>query len=130
MGGILSSRLSTSLHLGMIEPTLKPSRDALEDFSITALLGITLFPAIGVLAFVASSLLHLEFPSLYMAVTACLYAGLLIAIVVSFFSYYAAIVSTRFGLDPDSVVIPMISGFMDFLGTNSLLFALVFLGIA
>ncbi|MBU7010413.1 MAG: magnesium transporter [Theionarchaea archaeon] len=130
LGGILSSRLSTSLHLGMIEPTLKPSRDALEDFSITALLGITLFPAIGVLAFLASSLLHLEFPSLYAAVTACLCAGLLIAIVVSFFSYYAAIVSTRFGLDPDNVVIPMISGFMDFLGTNSLLFALVFLKIA
>lgn len=130
LGGILSSRLSTSLHLGMISPTIKPSREAFEDFSVVALLGMTLFPAIGVLAFVASSTLNLEFPSLSLVVTACLYAGLMIACVVSFLSYYAAILSTRFGLDPDSVVIPMISGLMDFLGTNSLIFALVSLGIA
>lgn len=130
LGGILSSRLSTSIHLGMIEPTLKPRREALEDFSVVALLGITLFPAIGFLAFLASSLFDLAFPPLYLVAQACLYAGLLIALVVSFLSYYAAIVSTRFGLDPDSVVIPMISGFMDFLGTNVLLFALISLGIA
>ena len=130
LGGILSSRLSTSIHLGMIEPTLKPRREALEDFSVVALLGVTLFPAIGFLAFLASRFFDLAFPSLYLVAQACLYAGLLIAVVVSFLSYYAAIISTRFGLDPDSVVIPMISGFMDFLGTNALLFALISLGIA
>jgi mgtE-like transporter len=130
LGGILSSRLSTALHLGMIESTWKPSSEAVEDFSIIALLGITLFPAIGVLAFGASVLLGLDFPPLYLVVQACLYAGLLIAVVVCFLSYYAAVASTRFGLDPDSVVIPMISGFMDFLGTNCLLFALIALGIA
>ncbi len=130
LGGILSSRLSTSLHLGMIESTWKPSTEALEDFSVIALLGITLFPAIGVLAYSASVLLNLTFPPLHLVVKACLYAGLLIAVVVSFLSYYAAVASTRFGLDPDSVVIPMISGFMDFLGTNCLMIALIFLGIA
>jgi mgtE-like transporter len=130
LGGILSSRLSTALHLGMIESTWKPSSEAVEDFSIIALLGITLFPAIGVLAFGASVLLGLDFPPLYLVVQACLYAGLLIAVVVCFLSYYAAVASTRFGLDPDSVVIPMISGFMDFLGTNCLLFALIALRIA
>lgn len=130
LGGILSSRLSTSIHLGMIEPTLKPRREALEDFSVVALLGMTLFPSIGFLAFLASRLLDLAFPPLHLVAQACLCAGLLIAIVVSFLSYYAAILSTRFGLDPDSVVIPMISGFMDLLGTNALLFALYSLGIA
>ena len=130
LGGILSSRLSTSIHLGMISPTIKPNKEALEDFSVVALLGMTLFPAIGVLAFVSCKILNLEFPHLHLAVTACLYAGLLIALVVNFLSYYAAILSTRFGLDPDSVVIPMISGLMDFLGTNSLIFALISLGIA
>ncbi|MBU6997625.1 MAG: magnesium transporter [Theionarchaea archaeon] len=130
LGGILSSRLSTGLHLGMIESTWRPSSDALEDFSVITLLGITLFPAIGVLAFGASTFLGLDFPPLYLVVQACLYAGVLIAVVVCFLSYYAAVASTRFGLDPDSVVIPMISGFMDFLGTNCLLVALVALGIA
>lgn len=130
LGGILSSRLSTSLHLGMIESTLKPSREALQDFTVVAFLGVTLFPAIGVLAYLVSVILHLDIPPLHLVISACLYAGLLIAAVVSFLSYYAAILSTRFGLDPDSVVIPMISGLMDFLGTNSLVFALVFLGIA
>ncbi|MBU7029987.1 MAG: magnesium transporter [Theionarchaea archaeon] len=130
LGGILSSRLSTSLHLGMIESSLKPSREALQDFTVVALLGITLFPAIGVLAYLASTVLHLDFPPLHLVVSACLYAGILIAVVVSFLSYYSAILSTRFGLDPDSVVIPMISGLMDFLGTNALVAALVLLGIA
>jgi mgtE-like transporter len=130
LGGILSSRLSTSLHLGMIESTWKPSTEALQDFSVVALLGITLFPSIGILAYMASSILHLTFPPLYLVIQACFFAGLLIASIVSFFSYYAAIASTRFGLDPDSVVIPMISGFMDFLGTNCLLFTLIALGIA
>lgn len=130
LGGILSSRLSTSLHLGMIEPTAKPSTHTLQDFSVVALLGATLFPAIGVLAYLASMILTLEAPPLHLVIAACFYAGLLIAVVVSFLSYYAAILSTRFGLDPDSVVIPMISGLMDFLGTNSLIFALISLGIA
>jgi mgtE-like transporter len=130
LGGILSSRLSTSLHLGMIESSWKPSTEALQDFSVVALLGITLFPSIGILAYMASSILHLTFPPLYLVIQACFYAGLLIASIVSFFSYYAAITSTRFGLDPDSVVIPMISGFMDFLGTNCLLFTLIALRIA
>ena len=129
LGGILSSRLSTSLHLGMIHPALKPTREALEDFSVVALLGVTLFPSIGIIAYAASAAMHLEFPPLRAVILACLYAGLLIAVVVSFFSYYAAILSTRFGLDPDSVVIPMITGSMDFLGTNSLILALLFLGI-
>jgi mgtE-like transporter len=130
LGSILSSRLSTSLHLGMIEPAAKPSGEAVRDFSVVALLGITLFPAIGILAYLASVMLSLESPSLHQVVAACFYAGILIAVVVSFLSYYAAILSTRFGLDPDSVVIPMISGLMDFLGTNSLIFALISLGIA
>ncbi|MBU7044373.1 MAG: magnesium transporter [Theionarchaea archaeon] len=130
LGGILSSRLSTSLHLGMIQPALNPPREVVEDFLVVALLGVTLFPSIGVLAFLASTLLHLEFPPLSSVILACLYAGLLIAAVVSFLSYYAAILSTRFGLDPDSVVIPMITGSMDFLGTNALILALLFLGIA
>ncbi len=130
LGGILSSRLSTSLHLGMIKSTLKPSREALEDFTVVLFLGITLFPAIGVLAYLASVVLNLEFASLHLVVFTCLFAGVLIAFVVSLLSYYAAILSTRFGLDPDSTVIPMISGLMDFLGTNSLVFAIVFLGIA
>lgn len=130
LGGILSSRLSTSLHLGMISPAVKPSREAFQDFTVMTFLGITLFPAIGVLAYLASRALHLEFPDPTLVFAACFYAGLLIAIVVSFLSYYSAILSTRFGLDPDSVVIPMISGIMDFLGTNVLIFAFISLGIA
>jgi cation transporter-like permease len=114
----------------MIQPSFKPTRKVIEDFSMVALLGVTLFPSIGVLAYIASRALHLEFASLASIILACLYAGLLIAVVVSFLSYYAAILSTRFGLDPDSVVIPMITGSMDLLGTNSLILALLFLGIA
>lgn len=130
LGGILSSRLSTSLHLGMIESTWKPTREAVEDFLVVVLLGITLFPFIGGLAYMASTMLGLQFPPVYQVMKACFYAGLLIAVVVNFLSYYAAVASTRFGLDPDSVVIPMISGFMDFLGTNCLLIVLIALEIA
>ncbi|MGD2249225.1 MAG: magnesium transporter [Candidatus Methanofastidiosia archaeon] len=130
LGGILSSRLSTSLHLGMIESTWKPTQEALEDFLVVTLLGITLFPSIGGLAYIAGVILGLQFPPLSHVLKACFYAGLLIAVVVNFLSYYAAVVSTKFGLDPDSVVIPMISGFMDFLGTNCLLIVLIALQIA
>jgi mgtE-like transporter len=47
LGGMLSSRLASQLHVGLLEPRALPSRTALLDFSLTGLLALLAFTGVG-----------------------------------------------------------------------------------
>src|SRR5205823_13956625 len=81
LGGILSSRLSTKLHLGVIAPTSVPGREALLDCLLVFLLGapVFLFNAVG--AQLLSRVLGQAGPGLGGMVAASMVAG---AFVVAF----------------------------------------------
>ena len=58
-----------------------------------------------------------------------LVAGVMATAVAIVVSYYVAIVTTRFGLDPDNHSVPIITSVMDLTGTISFLFALGIFGV-
>src|SRR5436305_3395225 len=62
LGGILSSRLSSKLHLGVIEPLSVPQRPARRDFVLTFFFALPVFTLVAVSADVAAAVAGLASP--------------------------------------------------------------------
>src|SRR5437764_4823399 len=62
LGGILSSRLASKLHLGVVEPVNVPQRAARDDFILTFLFAIPVFVLVAVSSDVAAGVAGLHSP--------------------------------------------------------------------
>ncbi len=113
LSGMLTSRLSSMLHLGTLDPTPLPQKGAYENFMLIYILAAVTFIMIGSAAF------GVQPDSLaYVTVIAIvLIAGMLTTTVINILSYYVAIAATKFNLDPDDHCIPITSSVMDVVGT-------------
>ena len=69
-------------------------------------------------------------PGLVDVVAVALLGGLLATVCVVIVAYYATIFAVRFGLDPDTHGIPMVTSALDFVGAFALILAIVAVGVA
>jgi len=129
LGGILSARLGSDLHTGLVEPRRLPQKQALLQGSITVLFSLAAFTGVGLIAHVASLLFGFSSPGLVAMVGVALAAGLLALVLLFFVAYYAATATYRFGLDPDNHGIPIVTATMDLLGVLCLVAAIVSFGV-
>jgi mgtE-like transporter len=129
LGAILSSRLASKLHLGVVSPRLRPEALAWLDASIVFLFSVVNSVLTGVAAHLAARLIGLESPGLVDMIGITVVAGLIATIPVIVVAYYTAVATFRLGLDPDNHGIPMITSAMDFVGVISLVLALLAYGI-
>jgi mgtE-like transporter len=129
IGGILSGRLATKLHLGLIDPTPVPGRVARRDIgaALALALPLLLFNAVG--AHVLSLLVRHESPGLDAMVAVSLLGGVLTIAYVVVVAYYGTIASFRVGLDPDTYGIPLVTSTVDFTGAVALVLAIVMVGL-
>jgi mgtE-like transporter len=130
LGGILSSRLSSKLQLGLITARGAPEALAYLDSSLVVAFGVVVFTFIGVMGVVYSALTGLAHPSATTMIGGTLVAGLMATGIAIIVSYYVAILTTRFGLDPDNHSVPIITSVLDLTGVISFLFALAIFGVA
>ncbi len=129
MGGILASRFSSMLHLGLLEPKLIPERDVLRSFGIMHFLGLVIFTLVGIFGQIVNYTLSIPtIPTIYMVATTVV-AGQLLTALLNFMAYYFSILSFMRGIDPDNVGIPLITSLMDVLGTGCLILSLKLFGI-
>lgn len=124
LGGILSARLSSMLHIGTTEPKPFPDKLVSANFAVIYLFSGVFFCIVGLLAYSASILLGLPTPNIVTLLTISLLGGILVATFLNFASYYIAILSFRFGLDPDNDTIPLITSLTDVVGVLCLLLAM------
>lgn len=129
IGGILSSRLSSKLQLGVITPRGRPERPALVDATIVIALGLVVFTAIGVIAAVLASITGVARPASELMVVGTVLAGLVVLPVTLVVGYYVAVLTTRFGLDPDNHGVPTITATLDLTGVAAVLFVMSVLGV-
>ena len=129
LGGILSSRLSTKLHLGLMTPASFPSRDARTDGALILMLGVPvyLFNALG--AHLVGRLLGQASPGLLQMAVVSLLGGLIAVLFVAAVAYYGTIAAVRFGADPDTYGIPLVTSSVDFAGAVALIVVIVSVGI-
>ncbi len=132
LGGILSSRLSSKIHLGLLAPRGLPPMAAFRDFVLiyTFATGVYLF--IGAASHVLAVALFPDgsSPGLLAMVGISTLAGLIATTAAVLAAYYGSVASYRLGLDPDTYGIPIITAAVDLLGFMSLIIALIFFGLA
>lgn len=129
LGGILSSRLSTSFQLGLIEPDLVPDRRAREAGLVVATLAVpvALFNAAG--AHLVAVALGVRTPGLLPLLGVSVLAGAVVVAFVLAVAYYGTMAATRVGLDPDTHGIPIVTSTVDFVGAVALIVAVITLGV-
>ena len=100
IGGILSSRLSTKLHLGVIEPRALPQRGARLDILFAFSLTVPVFVLNGLLASAFGTLFSLSTPGTVRLVAISLIGGMIATALAGVIAYYGTVVATRVGVDP------------------------------
>jgi mgtE-like transporter len=130
LGGILASRLSSKLQLGVITARGRPEAPALVDASLVVGFGLVIFAVMGVAAVALSDLFDRARPAAGVMIGGTILAGVVLLPIVLAVGYYVAVVTSRFGLDPDNHSVPIITSVMDLAGVAALLLAMSVLGVA
>lgn len=122
LGTILSSRLTTRLHLGT---TSFDPHDRMLWANVVAILALaaTIFTALGIGAWLLGFVLDSTIP-LRTLLTISLVSGLSVAIIAVVFSFLTTYGSYRLGIDPDDTTIPIVTNVVDVFGM------LIFIGIS
>ena len=130
LGGILSGRLSSKIHLGIVIPQPRPDHQARSDMLYAYVLALPVFAFNGIGAhFVGRALGHAS-PGMLRMVVAAMAGGLVAMLFVLALAYYGTILAVRGGVDPDTYGIPVVSSSVDFIGAFTLILAIVTLGIS
>ena len=130
LGSILSSRLASKLHLGVIEPVAVPTRPARNDFVLTFAFAVPVFTLVAVSAEIAASVFNQASPGVLQMIGVSLMGGFIATVFAVGIAYYGSIATFRLGLDPDNHGIPLLTSSMDLVGAFALILALVLLGVA
>lgn len=130
LGGILTSRFSSLLHMGILEPRRFPGRVAMENFAIIYIFAMWVFTLVGISSYAVAVLLGWGSPPLWEMVLLSLTAGLVTVTVLNIISYYVAVFTHRLSLDPDDHSIPLTSSAIDSVGAISLMVFIVIMGLA
>jgi mgtE-like transporter len=129
LGGILSSRVATNLHLGLVEPEMRPGREARRDALLVLLIGFPIFLFNGIGADLVARLIGSATPGIGWMVLASLIGGLGAVLFVIALAYYGTIAAWRVDVDPDTYGIPVVTASVDFVGVVALIVTVVALGI-
>jgi mgtE-like transporter len=130
LGGIFASRTTSKLQIGVITARGLPATPALVDASIVVGLAVTVFLLVGVVAYGLGEATGLPgMPPFGTLVGGTTLAGLIATPVTLAASYYLAIGTYRFGLDPDNQSVPIITSLMDLAGIAVVLFVMTSLGV-
>lgn len=129
LGGNLSSfvasRISTQLHLGILEPEFTIRKNSLREVMNVILLSFFIFPLLAIATFFIQNVISLSSTPLQELVRISWEAGLLTTLVVAvILGFSVSILSWRFNFDPDDVTIPILSAVADFAGIFFLILVL------
>lgn len=130
LAGILSARLATKLHLGVIDPSRVAIGPVAPDLMLVFLIAVPIYLVLGVAADVLAAIVGLASPGVVEMLEVVMLAGVLATALTCVIAYGAALVTYRLGWDPDNNGVPMVSSTSDFLGAASFMVALVILGLS
>jgi mgtE-like transporter len=130
LGSILASRLSSKIHLGLLEPRSFPPLTTFRDFNLVYMFAVGVFVFVGSASHVLALITGYESPGLALMIVVSLFGGLIATTAAIVVAYYSSIGTYRFGLDPDNHSIPIITATMDLVGVFSLIISLIIFGLA
>jgi len=127
LGSVLSARLSTALHLGVL--SFEPDDERLVGNAVaTVALAVTVFPLVGAGAWAVTRATGSARLALWTVVGIAFASGVLLAVLAVLVTVVTAYGAYRLEADPDDVVIPVVTNVCDVLGVV-VLFAVVEVGL-
>ncbi|WP_294004130.1 magnesium transporter [uncultured Methanobrevibacter sp.] len=111
--GSFASRLSTSLHIGLIAPHFEFSEDLDNNIFASFVLTLVLSIFLGIVAKLFCILLHYESIALMDFILICTIAGLISNLIMLPITMLISFKSFENGWDPDNITSPIIAGFGD-----------------
>lgn len=114
LGSVLAARLSTALHLGTLSFGVDDT--LLGNALATMALALTMFPAIGIGGWVLASVTADARLPLVTVLLVSLASGVALALISVFVTVIVTYAAYRLQLDPDDVVIPVVTNTCDVLG--------------
>ncbi len=128
LGGVLSSRLATKFHLGLLDPDGVPSRRVGSDVAMIFSLAVPVFIVAALTAELGGLITGDVGPGVISLIAAVMLGGMIATACLVIVAYYTTVVAVRFGLDPDTYGIPVVASTLDFVGAFALILALVSVG--
>nr|WP_233265083.1 magnesium transporter [Halomarina oriensis] len=122
LGSVLASRLSTAFHLGTL--SFGADETLLGNAIATVALSLTVFPVIGAGAWLLTSLLTESGLTFTTVLVVAVVSGAVLAVLAVLVTVTTAYAAYQLELDPDDVVIPVVTNTCDVLGVL-VLFAVV-----
>ncbi|MDG5821170.1 magnesium transporter [Natronococcus sp. A-GB7] len=122
LGAILSSRLSTRLHLGTTEFDPR-DRELWANVGAVLALAATIFTALAFGAYLLGGLIGSTLP-LSTLLLISLVSGMSVAVIAVLFSFATTYASYRLGVDPDDTTIPVVTNVVDVFGM------VIFIGVS
>ncbi len=129
LGGVLSSRLSTKLHLGLAKSSAVPSGAARVDLATTFALSLPVFGLLGLVSSAAGGLSGHSGPAPADLFAVAVLGGLLATVLIVVVAYYGTLAAVRFGVDPDTYGIPLVTSSLDLAGAFTLIVSMVLVGV-
>jgi mgtE-like transporter len=116
IGNILAARFSTAAHMGSISGSFKLTGTIKRNFYNSYLLSLFIFPFISVLAFFLSTAAGIESLHIATITLVTLVSGLIVTTIVIAAVFVMSIFAFRHDIDPDNILIPIISNTADVVG--------------
>lgn len=129
IGSILGARLTSALHVGTLEPKLRGQRVLRGNLVASALISVSIFSLIGLVFFVIACSSGIEITRSFRLALAFFIAGMALSVSLMFVTIASAFVSFKGGLDPDNVVVPIVTSVGDVLGVTCLLLVIKIVGV-
>lgn len=127
IGGILTSRVGTEMHMGLISPEIFPEKTVVFHFLENYLYAILILPLMGALSHFSAELIGITTPGLLPMLLLSVIAGFLVITVMNLLGYYTAVFSYRLGFDPDNFGVPVVTSSIDLVGASALILVMAIL---
>ncbi len=119
LGSILGARLTSALHLGIVE--LRITDHLLRNnFLAILIVGVISFFAVGVFGQLFCVLFGFKSPGLVKMVLISSLSGILLTLIIALTAILSAFISYGYGLDPDDTTIPIVTSISDVFGILAL----------
>ncbi|MEM2878331.1 MAG: magnesium transporter [Candidatus Hadarchaeales archaeon] len=124
INGAFASRLGTALHLGIVPPKLKLTKEIKINLVSSIVLTLMASVTIGALSWATGVILGTEVDILKIFFIS-IFAGMLSGVLLAFLTICVAIFSHVRGLDPDNITAPLMATIGDFVTVFCIYFAVI-----
>ncbi len=128
IGSIFASRFTTKLHLGIIHEEYRGGFETLKEMFGAYTFALLIFPVVGAISIGISGFIGIPNILGTKLILISLIGGLIVTTVVVLSSFFISIFFMRRSIDPDNVIVPIITSMADIFGVISLVIVLTLFG--